>query len=483
MATEREGAAGCRAEELGSARVRSALEGIGAWEGLRSALRRAGVGEAWLVGGFLRDLACGSIASPWDVDITLPDRAEEAARELASGLGGTAFALAEEQGAWRVALPGADRVDVVAFRAPTLREDLRGRDFTINAVAFDLLGDRGLYDPLGGLGHLREGRLVLCSPGAFAADPLRALRAYRFSLGLGLEPDAALSERLQAAAPSLRAVAPERVRTELFAILNLPRGARALRSMEARGVLRVIFPQIEAWRGFDQGDYHAYDLLEHSLRAAEEVEDLIARPSTPGWVGEHLAKELEAGLSRAALLKLAAFLHDLAKPDTLSIHGTRRRFLTHDVQGGKHIRKVLEELRVGRRARAAAQRVVAAHLRLFSLASQNPPTKTARLRYLRDLQAEVPEAVSLALADEAATGPAAPSLAAVQRTAGELLELWHAQRMKGPVEPLVRGRDLVKLGVPEGPRVGELLRRIAEAEAKGEVKNRRQALELARRLL
>lgn len=461
---------------------------------VQQALRRAGVAEAWLVGGLLRDLAAGAAQEGGrvDLDVALPGSGAAAAAEVARVVRGTAFALDEAQGAWRVACPGpiGDTVDLVPLRAPDLAGDLRGRDFTINAVAWDLLGERGLRDPLGGLVDLGRRRLALCSPASLTDDPLRVLRAYRFAFGLGLEWAEGLPAALASAAAGLATVSPERVRTELFAVLALPNGSRALRALAEHGVLVELFAFVRSWTSFDQGDYHSHDLLEHSLRAAEAAEALAADPERAGLprpdaLRRHLAEELEAGVSREALLKAVAFLHDLAKPETLTVEpGGRRRFLGHEVQGGHLLRRVLGDLRLGRRARAAAQNIVAAHLRLFGLAHQDPPTRSARLRYLRDLRADVPEALLLSIADEIATGPNPPALPAVLRASRELLALHWEQREKREIPPLLRGRDLLEaLGLAEGPAVGELLRRVAEAEARGEVATRGEALALARRLV
>ncbi len=457
-------------------------------QALSGALRSAGVPRAWLVGGAVRDLLLARSNAPADLDLALPaDAAGPAARSVADALGGAPFLLDPQRGAWRVVLPDRGSVDLVPLRAPTIEEDLAGRDFTVNAVAWDLLGPHGLVDPLKGLEDLAAGVLRACSPRALRDDPVRVLRAYRFAVGLGFGFSPELPAMLAAAARGLGGAAPERVRTELFLTLGLGGGGRALRTMAGHGVLEALFPFTARWRGFDQGDYHAHDLFEHSLRTAEAAEDLArgtAGLPDPGRLRAHLAEELEQDLSRKALLVLSAFLHDVAKPDTaFTDPGGRRRFFGHEGRGGHRVRKLLESLRVGRRARGAAQRVVAAHLRLFQLAEQNPPTERARLRYLRDLRSEVPEALILSLADEMATGPAPPALEKVRRTAAELMGLYWELRDRQEIPPLIRGGDLVRdLGMPPGPAVGEILRAVAEAEAAGRVSTRNEALALARAL-
>ncbi len=441
-------------------------------------------GPAWLVGGAVRDAVLGGLDRVTDWDVAVPGDGRLAAEAVAGALGGSAFPLDEDRGGWRVAAAGCT-VDVTPLRAPSIEADLGLRDFTVNALAVDLSGPGELIDPTGGLGDLAAGVLRPCSARAVADDPLRALRAYRLAAGLGfaLTPDA--RSQIRAHGQRMASVAPERVRTEWFALLGLPGGPARLRDLLADGVLEALFPFVGGWRGLDQGSYHAYDLLEHSLRAAEQAGRLAADPA--GWpepdrLAAHLDEELEQGVTRRALLVFAALVHDIAKPETASWDGDRRRFIGHEVRGGHLARKALERLRAGRRARAAIQRQVAAHLRLFHLATQPSPTRRARLRYLRDLRTEAPEAVLLAVADERATGPEPPSLPAVLRTGRDLLALYWELADTREIPPLIRGRDLVdELGLEPGPRVGEILRALAEAEARGEVGTRADALALARR--
>ncbi len=453
-------------------------------EGVRRALGAEETGEIWLVGGALRDLAAGVVEEPRDLDLALPGSGERLARRIATRLGGSAFPLDEAEGAWRVTLPEGFTVDCIPLRAACIEEDLGGRDFTVNAVAFDLLGDRGLLDPLGGLRDLARHRLRLCSPTSLEEDPVRVLRAYRFAAALGLVMGEQLRSALPGGAKGLERVAPERVRTEFFAVLGLRGAGTSLRAMVEDGVLQRLFPFIEGWRGFDQGDYHAHDLLEHSLRAAEHAAALAECPGDfpdPEALRAHLAAEHEGGITRKALLTCAAFFHDVAKPEALTLDGARRRFVQHEVRGGASLSRLLADLRVGRRACAAARRMVAGHLRLFQLSRQDPPTRRAWDRYLMDLGEEVPEALLLSVADELATGPEAPSLGAVTATAEALLSRFWAQRSRPRVRPLLRGRDLLnELGLGEGPLIGRILKEVQEAEARGELSTRRQALERAR---
>ncbi|HEY6008650.1 MAG TPA: HD domain-containing protein, partial [Geobacteraceae bacterium] len=231
----------------------------------------------------------------------------------------------------------------------------------------------------------------------------------------------------------------------------------------------------------------SHDLLEHCLRAVEHAERLAARPTgLPGGerLAAHLASRHEAGVTRHALLKWAAFFHDVAKPATKSEEPSGRvRFIGHDTAGGVRARRMLAALRVGKKTARAAERLVAGHMRLFGLAHQERPTARARLRYLKNFGDETPEALLLSLADEKATGPRPPSLRRLRAVAAELLALYWASLDGPPAEPLLRGRDLrEELGLAEGKKIGEILRAVGEAESAGEISTREEAMTLARKL-
>ncbi|MDF1552725.1 MAG: HD domain-containing protein [Deferrisomatales bacterium] len=471
--------------------LKKRLETLPGLAAARAALAAAGVGSAWLVGGAVRDAARGVLrpAGDLDLDLALPGDGRDAARRIAATLGGSAFPLDEEQGAWRVVAGEPATVDVVPLRAATVEEDLAGRDLTVNAVAWELFGDGAVLDPLGGLADLARGRARLCSPGVLEADPVRVLRVYRFAATLALELPPEVVVAVAAAAEALPRMPRERVRDELFATLDSGRGAWALGAMADHGVLAQLVPGFDAWKGFDQGEYHRYDLAEHALRTVATAEELAWHPGRFPFLApaeplaEHLSEPLEAGVTRRALLLWVALLHDVAKPATVRPDGDRLRFLGHEVQGGQEVYRLLRGLRLGGRTARAGQRLVAAHLRLFQLAQQEPPTPRARLRYLKDLRREVPEALLLALADEWATGPERPAWPRVSVTAGQMLTQYWQRRHAAPVAPLLRGRDLLALGLAPGPRVGAILRAVEAQERLGRVGDRAQALELARALV
>jgi poly(A) polymerase len=440
--------------------------------------------EPVLVGGVVRDARLGRQRRP-DVDVAVASGALDLARRVATGLGGAFVVLDEERGAARV-LAGAGQLDVTDFRAPTLAGDLAARDFTVNALAVPvraLLRGRALIvDPVGGLSDLRARRLRPTGPHALTDDPLRALRAVRLEAMLGLRLTRAAARAVIAAAPALASIAAERVRDELLALLALPDTARALRRADRLRLLSVVLPEIEPMRITRQPLPHRFPVLEHSLRAVGGADRVVARPENLAPFGvelaTHLGEPLAGGMTRRDVLKLAALLHDVAKPETRRVIHGRVRFFGHDLRGAARSRVIGERLRLPGSVVTALERLVRHHLRLLHLAGAGEVTPRARYRFYRDLGPETRDLLLLTLVDAAAVRGESP-LALWPRASliHDLLGGWELQREAAAAPALLRGEDVMtRFSLGPGPEVGRLLRRAREAQDLGLVHTREQAL-------
>ena len=441
-----------------------------------------------LVGGAVRDawLARAPRFGQADLDLAVAAGALELARKVAGRLDGAFVPLDAERGTARVVAAGV-RIDVADWRAPTLEADLAARDYTVNALAVpvrELLRDGAapVVDPTGGLADLRARRLRPPDPRVLAEDPLRGLRGARLEAALGLRLTPGAAAAIRRTAPTLAGVAPERVRDEILLVLALPTAARALRRMDALGLLPAVVPEVEPMRRTAQPAPHRFAVLEHSLRAVGGADLVLARTVELVPLGEALARHtdeaLGGGVTRGQVLKLAALLHDVAKPETRRVIGGRVRFFEHDVVGAARARAIGERLRLPARAIDVLERLVRHHLRPMHLAAAGPVTHRARYRFYRDLAEDAQDLLLLALVDAAAVTGASPLR--VWRGAGLLRELLagfpevHAVRA---APPLLRGQDVMaRLGLPPGPAIGRMLARLREAQDLGRLRTREDAL-------
>jgi poly(A) polymerase len=446
--------------------------------------------DAWLVGGTVRDTALQR--STADLDVVLDGDPAETARMLARSVGRAAsFALSEDFGAWRVvARDGSWQVDLERMRGESLHEDLALRDFTVNAIAEPLAGGAPI-DPLGGLADLHERRLRMVAPQAFTDDPLRVLRLVRIAVELGFEIEPQTMRAARAAAAELRRVSGERVFMELSRIIDAPRAPVGLELMGEIGATAAVLPELETLRGVEQSRYHHRDVYGHTQEVFEQT---IALQEDPGAVlGAYgaevtalLAEPLADGLTRGSALRWGALLHDAAKPATrVAPDGGRVTFIGHDALGAELAREVLGRLRTSERLRAQVAALVRHHLRPgFLVHEPQPLARETVFAYLRACEPVEVDVTLLSVADRLATRGerARESIDAHMRLARSMLAdalRWRAEG--GAPRPLWRGDELAReLGIPLGPRVGELLEDLARAQYAGELATPAQALDFAR---
>ena len=449
---------------------------------------------AWLVGGAVRDRMLGR--SLIDLDLVVDGDPEQAARALARAAGRAAcFALSEDFGAWRVVARGqAWQADVERLRGGSLRADLELRDFTVNAIAEPIEGGAQI-DPLGGLEDLTAGRLRMAGPNAFADDPLRVLRLVRIAVELELEPEPHTSRAARAHVSGLQDVSAERVFIELRRILASPRARRGIELLGELGATAIVLPELEALRGVDQSRFHHLDVYGHTLEALDRTIELQNDPGTV--LGEereeHVAKvaallvePLADELTRGEALRWGALLHDVAKPLTRAVRPEDGRvtFIGHDLRGAEQARGVLTRLRASERLRAHVAALVRNHLRLgFLVHEPQPLSRRTVFGYLRACSPVEVDVTLLSVADRLATRGerAKEAIDLHMRVARPLLEDALRWRAEGRPPALWRGDELAReLGIEAGPRVGELLEELAEAQYAEEILTREQALAYAR---
>lgn len=505
--------------------------------------------RAWLVGGGPRDLLLGREFG--DLDLAVDGNGLALARAYADACGGSFVVLDSERGTGRVVIATPESmpliIDLVQLRAATIEADLALRDVTINGLALPLVaggrwtvdgayGGRtggevaiastvhrppSLIDPLGGYADLLAGRLRACGPTSMADDPLRILRVVRMAATLGFQIDDSLDLALRAAAAGIVQVATERLRDELLKLLATPVAASWLRYLDAIGVLTRIFPELEPARACDQPRVHFLPVLAHSLETVAGLDWLIDSegqtverkdlppftvqrpPSLPVAVQSYpelrrelpYAEQIAAGLNerrgggvrRAVLLKLAALLHDNAKPQTKVRHEDGSvTFYGHQEQGAVVAMAIAQRLRLGRVDVAYVGAVVREHMRPGQIRASGQLTRRAVVRLFGAAGDAGADVLLHELADHLATrGPHLDLVGWQAHLAWvELVLTAHYERPTPPAEPLLRGDALMaELGIGPGPQLGTLLREIAEAYASGEIVDREGALALARRLL
>ncbi len=290
-------------------------------------------GPAWLVGGAIRDALLGERVA--DADLAVQPRQEEsAARAIARVAGGTAFPLSEEHATWR-AVTSTDgwHVDVAALRAETIEDDLRARDFTVNAIAVPLAGGVPI-DPTGGMADCEARLLRAASNATFDDDPIRLLRACRISASFGLTVDPGTAELAREHSAHAADPAGERQFAELRGIVAGRDPMRGLELMDELALTPVVLPELEGLRGVIQNPNHHLDVHGHTLAVLEEWLGIEAdipafAGELAGEIEEYLAEPLGDELTRSGALRFGALFHDVGKPETRSEGSGYVTFIGH----------------------------------------------------------------------------------------------------------------------------------------------------------
>jgi putative nucleotidyltransferase with HDIG domain len=449
-------------------------------------------GPAWIVGGAIRDALLGQGVADADLAVHRGEE-ERAARAIARVAGGSAFTLSQEFATWRAVAPTDGwHVDVSGLRAESIEDDLRARDFTVNAIAVPLAGGEPI-DPTGGIADADAGILRAASESAFEEDPLRLLRAVRLAAGMGLSLEKKTIEIARAHASHAADPAGERQFAELRGIVAGRDPLTGIRLMEELELLPVVLPELENLRGVVQNPNHHLDVLGHTLAVLEEwlgIEaDLPAfLGDLAGEVEEFLAEPLADDLTRKDALRFGALFHDLGKPETRAEGSGYVTFIGHDEVGAQIIASICRRLRTSRALSAHLQGLALHHLRLGFLIHQRPLSRRAVYDYLVATEPVAADVTLLTMADRLAArgeGPlASPEMVQAHLDlAREMLRDALAWHREGSPRPPVSGDELAdELGLSPGPEMGRLLEELRAETFTGEITSRAQALERARQL-
>ena len=457
-------------------------------------LRDAGHEALW-AGGCVRDELLGQ--APKDYDIATSAMPEDVHKLFRRTVGvGEAFLVVEVLGPRTDA--GPLKVQVATFRsdgsyvggrwpgsvvASTPREDAERRDFTVNGMFFDPLGERGVIDYVGGRDDLN--RRVLRAIGdpvqRFGEDKLRLLRAVRMAARFEMTIDPATADAIRAMAPEIVVVSAERVADEFHKMLVDRHRARAMRLFVDLGLAAPLLPELLPMRGLPQGlprpdgpglpppgmpapsplplsppdgergrgEGAAVDLWEHVLR----VLDLLGeRPSFP--------------------LAFAALLHDVGKPRTVGRTPDRYTFYGHEHVGRRMASEICLRLKTSNEERERVEWLVEKHQILADVRQM----RTSKLKTLL-AHPGVRELLDLHRADALASGRDDGHVVYCEW----LLREWSDEDLNPP--PLLTGHDLQRRGLPPGPVYKRLLDAVREAQLEGTVKTPPEAWALVERLL
>lgn len=437
------------------------------------------INEGYLVGGSIRDLFTKKCEF-CDRDISIKG-AENFARKIANKWDGTFIELDSENKIYRVVLPDKiNFLDISELQGNSIEEDLKRRDFTINAIAYDLTNDK-FVDVTGGLKDLEHKVLRHIDDKNFEDDPLRILRAFRFYAVTGFSMTKELEVALKKYMLMALNPAKERINYEIMKLFGGDFASSTLLKMDEFGLLEKIFPCVTEMKKVPPNTHHHLNLFHHVVETVRQIEIMYNELS--GFEKEHLDAVDFGGFPRINHLKLAGFLHDIGKFSTWTIEESgRHRFIKHDDVGSKMVVPLLRDLKFSKKQIEYISCMIKNHIYPSNVIVAPSLNDKVMMRYVRKMGDNVVDNIILAKADRlSARGIDITEEIVNVNLSGldKLLDFYLTKKDSlAPLPKLIDGREVMELlDIKPSPKLGEIINAVNEAQLNGDVLTHEDAVQ------
>ena len=441
--------------------------------------------KVYVVGGYLRDILLGKKSD--DIDIVVPQGlAKQTGMLIAEKLEGHFVPLDELNQIYRVVLSDKKTyIDIADIEGLDIKEDLKRRDFTINALGYDIYKNE-LVDICDSYNDLKNGIIQEISEKNIIDDPIRILRAYRFKSTLSFDLSENLTNIIKKHADLLKCPAAERINQELFKLFDGDNLVLTLIELAKSGLLELIFPEIKEIKKVPPNAHHHLDLLNHSFETVKHVSEYYKNSCED--VKKHLDTCAFGGYRRLVYLRIAAFLHDAGKPSTRTIDKDtgRERFIKHDDVGAKIIVPTLKKLKFSNKQILYIQKLIKYHIYPASVVTAENVTEKAMFRFIRKMEDEVIDLIALAYADRLSARGEAITQEIIDKNINglqKLLDLYLENIDKiEPLPKLLNGNEIMNiLNINAGPKLGIIMEKLHEAQISSDVLTKEDAIEFIKK--
>lgn len=449
--------------------------------------------EAYAVGGCVRDSLLGREADDWDITTSASPYEVKALfrRTIDTGIQhGTVTVMLDKEGfevtTYRIDGEYEDgRHPKEVLFTKNLEEDLKRRDFTINAMAYN--DQTGMVDIFGGVRDLEQ-KIIRCVGVAgdrFDEDALRIMRAFRFSAQLGFAIEENTKIAAAERATNLTKISAERIRVELTKLLLSGHPDRLV-WMQQNGITKIVLPEFDAMLATEQKNKnHQYNVGEHTLRVVEfvgntDLQRTYLQEVLPEFPADAVLAERGWEKKELQFLRYAALLHDVAKPEVQSTDSNREHcFPNHALAGAKKAKEILRRLKFDNETTDFVVRLVAAHNE-YRIPTESREENLAAMRHMMHrLGPDLMDLLwELQLADVLAQHPdllklKLEILAEARRLHKEVVQREDCVSLK---QLAVNGKDLIGLGVTPGKEIGAVLEALLEKVLDNPSLNEREKL-------
>lgn len=437
--------------------------------------------ETYIVGGFVRDVLMDKKSPDRDLIICNCD-VEEFSKNIADKLNAHFIELDPINKIYRIVLENkVDYIDITCPIENNFEKDIKRRDLTINAIAYNL-NTKELVDLVGGVQDIKDKKIKGISEQNFIDDPLRLLRIFRFYSKTGFEIDDSLIELSKKLFKDINKPAKERITVELLKMFEGKYCDLALIKLDECGLLEEIFPIYKEVKKIPPNTHHHLPLILHLVETTKQIQLIYENANEE--VKAYLNTEKYGGVKELSFLKLAGFLHDIGKPSCWTIEEDtgRHRFIQHDLIGSELCIPILKELKFSKKQIEYVKTLIKYHIYPSSLISAPDVTDKAYLKFYRKMDGYVIDVIILAMADRLSARGEKVTEEMVNQNITNLTKLLNDylsnyKDMK-PLEKLIDGKEIMDLlQIKQSPKLGEIIKTLQEAQISSEVNTKEEAVE------
>jgi len=442
--------------------------------------------NAYIVGGSVRDVLRGQ--SPTDYDIAVFTDPGKFAEMITASQKGRIVEIGKPGKMVTRVILKEFIVDIVSGAGSNIHEDLKKRDFTINAMACDLSTGE-VIDCVDGMKDLKNKTIRMVSEDAFIKDPVRMVRAFRLGASLGFEIESLTASAIKNNTKHIKHSAGERIRSELLKILRTSNASTFISKMADARLLFEIIPELTALKECRQNNHHQYDVFDHTMKALQYLEAIIDE-NTHFMPENRDLLDPFINSKKGALLKFAILLHDIGKPTAKTKdEKSRIKFHGHESISADMAASICRRLRFSSYETEYVNFIIKSHLWPLSLyiSSQNKTLKNKWInRFFMKCKDNTLDLLLHAIADfKGKDSDNSEKSRIFEAFAKDIIQSFFMEFMpKTQKPPLITGDDLVKeLGLTPSPVFKTLLDKAEEARISNEINTKEEALHLVKTLL
>lgn len=434
-------------------------------------------GDAYLVGGYVRDKLINSKIQPSDIDIIYSGDMLTLISEF-KNLGYKFFPIKEDVGIYRC-MAEKFMIDIAVMKGRTIEEDLAKRDFTINAICMKLIENR-IIDPFNGRNAIKSRIIQNVSNESLEQDPVRILRGIRFYIAYGMHFSFDTENNIVKVAPRLKSCPKERVFNEFMKIIESDKDGKAFEFLDNYNILRNMFPYIDELKTVGKCDYHIEDAFTHMNLTYGVFKDILNKKISINGLDINVFEKKIGNFKLREYIAFACFMHDIGKFKCYKKTNEKVSFYGHDIEGARIVKLICESINFPKEAAELTEKVVEGHmypLGLFSSKIKEP--KKTFYKFFKKYEKFSIELIVLSFCDNYATNmmfdPKNEKEAYKEFIENMLSE--YKRYIEIRKNRLISGTEIISFTGKQGPNIGSILDDIDMLRYLGKINSRENVIE------